>query len=94
MDATTDELELSRAALSAAGAVCCRERALRTALATLLAHPRDAKAWARVRECVAIDQEVAFRRDLVLLESVATSGGAGAGMGGSPRVPFSKEGSC
>lgn len=94
MAAITDELDISRAAVCAAGAVCRNERALRLALASLLADPRDPQSWSRVRECVQEEKEEALRRDLALLESVATSGGAGVGSGGSPRVPFYEEGPC
>ena len=48
---TTLDLDVSYAALCAAGAVCRRERRLRASLATLLADPRDVGAWAEVRSC-------------------------------------------
>lgn len=90
----TLDLDVSAAALSAAGAVRRRERRLRTSLTTLLAYPRDARAWAEVRSCTRSEEEAALRADLDLLESVAQSGSAGQGMGGSPRTPFPEEEPC
>lgn len=91
---TTLDLDVSHAALCAAGAVCRRERRLRTSLASLLADPRDAKAWAEVRSCTQLEQQQLLRADLDLLETVSQSGSAGSGMGGSPRTPFPEEESC
>ncbi|UQN31813.1 hypothetical protein [Brachybacterium kimchii] len=90
----TLDLDASRATVSAAGAVCRRERQLRLALAALIAHPRDADAWAAARASVRPSEELALRTDLELLESVAQSGDAGKGMGGSPRIPFTEEDPC
>lgn len=90
----TLDLDASRAAVSAAGAVSRRERKLSMALAALLAHPRDAKAWAVVRAGVHPEEELALRTDLELLDAVAKSGSAGDGLGGSPRTPFAEGESC
>lgn len=92
--AVTLELDVSRAALSAAGAVCRRERKLRMALAALLANPRDERAWAAVRTGVQPTEELSLRADLELLAAVAKSGSAGDGLGGSPRTPFTEGESC
>lgn len=90
----TLDLDVSYAALSAAGAVRRRERRLRTSLTTLLAYPRDARAWAEVRSCTRIEEEEALRSDLHLLETVSQSGSAGTGLGGSPRTPLIEEEPC
>ncbi|MGP9683870.1 hypothetical protein [Brachybacterium sp. AOP3-A1-3] len=91
---TTLDLDVSYAALCAAGAVCRRERRLRTSLASLLANPRDASAWAEVRSCTRPEEEQLLRSELDLLETVSQSGSAGSGMGGSPRTPFTEGESC
>lgn len=91
---TTLDLDVSYAALCAAGAVCRRERRLRASLATLLADPRDVGAWAEVRSCTRPEEEQLLSSDLALLETVSQSGSAGMGMGGSPRTPFPEEESC
>lgn len=90
----TLELDASRAAVSAVGAVCRRQRKLRALLSALLADPLDETAWAAARAGVCSDEEQAMRSDIALLAAVAQSGGAGVGLGGSPRTPFPEEGSC
>lgn len=91
---TTLDLDVSYAALRAAGAVCRRERRLRTSLAGLLADPRDPSAWDQVRLCTSTEEQQQLRGDLEVLETVSQSGGAGTGLGGSPRIPFTEEETC
>lgn len=88
------ELDRACASLTAAGAVCRQERALRAVLTELVAHPRDPRAWARVRAAVSGEREIALRRELAILESVHQTGGAGVVMGGSPRTSSFEETSC
>lgn len=90
----TLELDASRAAVSAVGAVCRRQRKLRTVLAALSADPRDQTAWEAVRAGVKPEEERALLADLEFLEAVAQSGSAGVGLGGSPRTPSPEEESC
>ncbi len=87
----TLELDASRAAVSAVGAVYRRQRKLRTLLSMLLADPLDETAWAAARAGISPDEEQAMRADIALLTEVAQSGGAGVGLGGSPRAPFTAE---
>lgn len=90
----TLELDASRAAVSAVGAVHRRQQKLRTLLDALLADPLSETAWAAVRAGVCPEEERAMRSDIDLLTAVAQSGGAGVGLGGSPRTPFPEEDPC
>jgi hypothetical protein len=90
----TLELDASRAAVSAVGAVHRRRQKLRSLLSALLADPLNETAWAAVRAGVCPEEEQAMRSDIALLATVAQSGGAGVGLGGSPRIPFPEEDPC
>lgn len=90
----TLELDASRAAVSAVGAVYRRQQKLRTLLSALLADPLDETAWAALRAGVCPEEERAMRSDIDLLAAVAQSGGAGVGLGGSPRTLFPEEDPC